>query len=271
MLRLGPGVCGPLLLTPDRVPPPGPTALGRRAFAELLGTGLLVAAVVGSGIAAERLSPGDPGMQLLVNAVATTAALVAILLALGPVSGGHLNPVITLLTRGLGGMGTREAGVYVAAQVAGGAGGAVLANLMFDLPAVHLSTRARSSPGLWLAEVVATFGLVLVVMGVARSGRASAAPAAVAAYIGAAYFFTASTSFANPAVTLARTVSDTFAGIEPGSVPAFVTAQLVGGLLALGAVRLLFPAAVGEAAAADLVVPHQPATRSEWRDRARGA
>ena len=268
MLRLGPGVGSPLLLTPEL---PGLPTVARRAFAELLGTGLLVTAVVGSGIAAERLSPGEPGLQLLLNAVATAAALVAILLALGPVSGGHLNPVITLLARGQGGLGTGEAGAYVVAQVAGGAAGAVLANLMFDLPAVHVSTTARSSPGLWLAEVVATFGLVLVVLAVARSGRPSAAPAAVAAYIGAAYFFTASTSFANPAVTLARTLSDTFSGIGPGSVPAFVAAQLAGALLAWGAVRLLFPAAVDQAGAADLVVPHPPATRSEWRDRARGA
>ena len=270
MLRLGAGVRSPLLLTPDRTGSPVGTALGRRAFAELLGTGLLVTAVVGSGIAAERLSPDEPGLQLLVNAVATAAALVAILLALGPVSGGHLNPVITLLSRVRGGMDTREAGVYVAAQVAGGAAGAVLANLMFDLPAVHLSSRSRHSPGLWLAEVVATFGLVLVVVGVVRSGRPSAAPAAVASYIGSAYFFTASTSFANPAVTLARTLSDTFSGIAPGSVAAFVAAQLAGALLASGAVRLLFPAGVGEVGAAGLV-PHPPVTRSDWRSRARGA
>lgn len=274
MLRFGPGVRSPLLLTPDRAASPGMVPLGRRSFAEFLGTGLLVTAVVGSGIAAERLSPGEPGIQLLVNALATVAALVAILLSLGPVSGGHLNPVITLLARGRCGLSTREAGAYVAAQVAGGAAGAVLANLMFDLPPVHLSSAARSSPGLWLAEMVATFGLVLVVLGVARSGRPSAAPAAVAAYIGSAYFFTASTSFANPAVTLARTLSDTFSGIGAGSVPAFVAAQAAGGLLAWGVAHLLFPAAEaagGGADAANVVVPHPPVTRSDWRSRARNA
>ena len=210
-------------------------------MAEAVGTGLLVLAVVGSGIAASRLSPGDVGLQLLQNAVATAAALVAIILALGPVSGAHLNPVVTLAVRAAGGLDNSEVGAYLIAQVAGGGAGAVVANLMFSLPAVELATEVRSSGGLWLGEVVATFGLVLVVLGVARSTWPAAAPFAVAAYIGGAYYFTSSTSFANPAVTLGRTLSDTFAGIDPASVPAFVAAQLVGGGLAVALSRFLHP------------------------------
>ena len=209
-------------------------------MAEAVGTGLLVLAVIGSGIAASRLSD-DAGLQLLQNAVATAAALIAIILALGPVSGAHLNPVVTLAVRAAGGVGTREVGAYVIAQVAGGAAGAVIANLMFSLPAVELSTHVRSSGGLWLGEVVATFGLVLVVLGVARSNWPAAAPFAVAAYIGGAYYFTSSTSFANPAVTLTRTLSDSFAGIDPASAPAFVLAQFVGGGLAVALSRFLHP------------------------------
>jgi glycerol uptake facilitator-like aquaporin len=210
-------------------------------LSEALGTGLLVVAVVGSGVAAERLSPGQPGLQLLVNALATAGALVAILLALGPVSGAHVNPVVSLAARMLGSLGTRELAAYVGGQVAGGAAGAVVANLMFSLPPVHVSDTARSSGGLWMAEVVATFGLVLVVFALVAAGRSSSAPYAVAAYIGGAYFFSASTSFANPAVTVARTLSDTFAGIAPSSAPAFVVAQAVGGALAVVAVRALYP------------------------------
>ena len=217
------------------------TDLPRRAFAEALGTAMLAVAVVGSGIAAERLSPGHAGLQLLENAAATAVALVALILVLGPVSGAHLNPVVTLAARVLGGMRTRDTAAYMGAQMAGAAVGTVVANLMFSLPAVELSTRARSSAGLWSSEVVATFGLVLVVFGLVRSGRSSVAPFAVGAYIGGAYFFTSSTSFANPALTVARTLSDTFAGIAPVSVPAFVVAQLVGGALALGAVGVLYP------------------------------
>lgn len=216
-----------------------------RLLAELLGTGLLVVAVVGSGIAAQRLSPGQPGLELLVNALSTAGVLVAVLLALGPVSGAHLNPAVSLASLAFGTLSGREAAGYVGVQVAGGAAGAVVANLMFSLPAVALSTTRRSSVGLWLAEVVATFGLLLVVLGLARSGRRSAAPYAVAAYIGGAYFFTASTSFANPAVTLARTLSDSFSGIAPASAPAFVLAQLAGAALAMLTVRFLYPAAPG--------------------------
>lgn len=228
--------------------------LGRRAFAEFLGTAFLVAAVVGSGIAAQQLSPGDVGLQLLENAVATAAALAAIILAVGPVSGAHLNPVVTLADRVFGGVSSLEAGAYVASQVAGAAVGAVIANLMFDLPAVELSTTVRSSGGLWLGEIVATLGLLLVVFAVARSGRSSVAPFAIGAYVGGAYFFTSSTSFANPAVTAARALTDTFAGIAWHSVPAFVVAQLAGAALAIVVVKVLYPDLAR--VAADLVVPH---------------
>ena len=221
--------------------------LARRAFAELLGTFFLVAAVVGSGIAAHRLSPDDPGLQLLENAVATGAALVALILALGPVSAAF-NPVVTLAERLFGAIGSREAAAYVAAQLAGGAAGAVIANLMFDLSAVQISTHHRDGAGVLLAEVVATFGLLVVIFGIARSGRSSQIAYAVGGYITAAYWFTSSTSFANPAVTVARTLSNTFAGIAPGSVAAFVGMQLVGGLLAVGALRVLYPDAAARAA-----------------------
>ncbi|HMC07876.1 MAG TPA: MIP/aquaporin family protein [Actinomycetota bacterium] len=232
-----------------------PPPLGRRLAAEFVGTALLVVAVVGSGIAASRMSPGDVGLELLENAAATAAALVAIILAVGPVSGAHLNPVVTLADRVFGGLSTSQAMAYMVAQVAGGVIGVAVANLMFDLPALQISTRVRSSSGLWLAEVVATFGLLLVIFGVVRSRRASVAPFAVAAYIGGAYFFTSSTSFANPAVTLARMLSNTFAGIAPASAPAFIVAQLVGALLAVGAVRLLYPSVAK--VALDVVVPHE--------------
>ncbi|MGH9178990.1 MAG: aquaporin [Acidimicrobiales bacterium] len=231
-----------------------PTDLSRRLFAEALGTALLVAAVVGSGIAAQRLSPGDTGLQLLENAVATAAALVAIILAVGPVSGAHLNPAVTLAARILGSLTTAEALCYAGAQMAGGAVGAAAANVMFDLPAIELSDQARSSGALWTSEAVATFGLLVVIFGVVRSGRSSLAPFAVGAYIGAAYFFTSSTSFANPAVTAARALSNTFAGIAPSSVPAFVIAQLAGAVLAVGAARVLYPSVA--VAAPEVVLPH---------------
>jgi glycerol uptake facilitator-like aquaporin len=235
--------------------------LGRRAFAELLGTALLVAAVIGSGIAAVRLSPGDVGLQLLENSVVTAGALVALILALQPVSAAF-NPVVTLVERALGALTTAETAVLVAAQVVGGAAGAVLANLMFGLHAVNLSTHHRSGGGVWLAEVVATFGLVLVVFGAARSGRAGHTAYAVAGYILAAYWFTSSTSFANPAVTVARMLSHSFAGIAPGSVAMFVLMQLVGGVLGYGAVRVLYPDAdelAGEIAQGQLSAPHPTA------------
>jgi glycerol uptake facilitator-like aquaporin len=219
-----------------------PQPVGRRALAEFIGTAFLVMAVIGSGIAASRLSPHDIGLELFENAVATGAALVAIILALGSVSGAHLNPVITVLDRVFGGLSTRTAGAYIGAQTAGGIVGAVLANLMFGLDAIGISTHVRSEGGLWLGEAIATFGLALVVFGIVRSGRANVAPFAIGAYIAAAYFFTSSTSFANPAVTLARTLSNTFAGIAPSSAPAFVVFQLVGAAIAIAAIRVLYPA-----------------------------
>ena len=208
-----------------------------------MGTALLVAIVVGSGIAAQRLSPHDTGLQLLENALATGAGLAALIVALGPVSGGHFNPVVTLADRFLGGIPTRDATAYVAAQMAGGCAGAVVANLMFDLAPVAISTHQRSGGGMWLAEVVATFGLLLVILGAVRSGQVAAVPFAVGAYIAAGYWFTQSTSFANPAVTVARSLTDTFAGIRPSSVPPFVLAQLAGGCAAVAFARYVHPEA----------------------------
>ena len=219
-----------------------PTPLVRKAFAELVGSALLTATVVGSGIAAQRLSPDDVGLQLLENALITGAVLVALILALGPVSAAF-NPVVTLAERFFGAISTGAAAAFLAAQVVGCCLGAVLANLMFELDPVALSTRERASAGLWLGEVVATFGLVVVVFGVVRSGRAAHVAYAVGAYITAAYWFTSSTSFANPAITIGRTLSDTFAGITPASVPLFVLMQLLGGALAVGAVLVLYPRA----------------------------
>jgi arsenate reductase len=226
--------------------------LARKATAEAVGTALLVAIVVGSGIYAQRLSPGDTGLQLLETSLATGAGLVALILCFGSVSGAHLNPVVSLADRLLGDLTNRELLAYIPAQVAGGAVGAVVANLMFELPAVTASTHVRSSGGLWLGEAVATFGLLLVILGVVRSGRPDAAPFAVGGYIAAAYWFTSSTSFANPAVTIARTLSDTFAGIRPSSAPAFIGFQLLGGAAAIGLARFLFP----DLGPAELVVPH---------------
>ena len=216
------------------------TPLVRRAAAEAIGTGFLVAAVIGSGIAASRLSPHDVGLQLLENSIATGAVLVALILALQPVSAAF-NPGVTMLERVWGRLTTREAGVLVTAQVGGAVCGAVVANLMFDLDAVSISSSHRASSGHLLGEVVATFGLVLVIFGTLRSGRVDEVAWAVGGYITAAYWFTSSTSFANPAVTIARMFSDTFAGIAPSSVLPFVLAQLVGAALGGVAVHLLFP------------------------------
>ncbi|MGR6317420.1 MIP/aquaporin family protein [Micromonospora soli] len=234
-------------------------ALPRRASAEFAGTALLVAAVVGSGIAAARLSPGDVGLQLLENAIATALALGALILTFGPVSGAHFNPIVSAVDWWLGrragtGLTGRDLPAYVAAQVGGAIIGAVLADLMFDLPAVTWSRTGRVGGNLWLAEVVATAGLVVLVFALARSGRTSAAPAAVGAYIGAAYWFTSSTSFANPAVTIGRAFTDTFAGIAPASVPGFIAAQLVGGVVAIAAIAAWYPHAADTAGA--VVVPH---------------
>lgn len=215
--------------------------LGARLLAEGLGTGFLVAAVVGSGIQAERLSPDDVGLQLFESSVATALALVALILCFGPISGAHLNPAVTLAERLTGKVDTVTAYSYPAAQVVGGCAGAVAANLMFDLPAAELAGQERATAGLLLGEAVATFGLVTVIFGVTRSRNRHAVAVAVGGYIGAAYWFTSSTSFANPAVTLARTLSDSFAGIAPASVPAFLAAQITGALLAVLCARALFP------------------------------
>jgi glycerol uptake facilitator-like aquaporin len=213
--------------------------LARQAAAEGIGTAFLVAAVIGSGIMATRLSPDDVGLQLLENSLATGAALVALILALQPVSAAF-NPVVTLVEVALQRVRPGHAAALVAAQLLGGFGGAVLANLMFELPAISIAGHDRTGPGLWLGEVIATLGLVLVIFGSVRAGRTETLAYAVGGYITAAYWFTSSTSFANPAVTIARMFSDTFAGISPASVPLFVLMQLLGGALGLAAVLTLF-------------------------------
>lgn len=215
------------------------TLLARKALAELLGSALLAATVVGSGIAATRLTD-DVALQLFVNAAITGAALVALILALGPVSAAF-NPVVTVVERVLGAINNRTAAVLVAAQVTGCCAGVMLANLMYDLSAVDISEHDRTGAHLLLAEVVATFGLVVVIFGVVRAGRDDSVAYAVGGYITAAYWFTSSTSFANPAITIGRMLSDTFAGIAPSSVPGFIAAQFVGGALALLAVLALYP------------------------------
>ena len=215
--------------------------LTRRLAAEAFGTAILIVAVVGSGIAASRLSSGDVGLQLLENAAATAGALVGLILMFGAVSGAHFNPVVTLVDRMLGTTTTRDTALYVVAQVVGGCLGTMLANVMFELPIVELSSTERSSPALWVSEVVATVTLLVLIQGCVRTGRANVIPFAVGAWIGGAYWFTSSTSFANPAVTVARTLSDTFAGIAPASAPMFIVMQLIGAVLAFGLIRLFYP------------------------------
>jgi arsenate reductase len=221
--------------------PVGRPPLGRRLAAEALGSMLLAALVVGSGIAAQQLSPGQAGLQLVENAAATAAGLYAIILMVAPVSGAHLNPVVSAVDAAFGGLAWRDAAAYLPVQIAGCVGGTILANLMFAGRPVSISTHHRASGAHLLAEVVATAGLTLLIFSLTRSGRGDRAPAAVGAYIGAAYWFTSSTSFANPAISIGRMFSDTFAGIAPVSVPAFAAAQLVGGALGFGLVRLLYP------------------------------
>lgn len=228
--------------------------LARRLAAEFIGSMLLAALVIGSGIAAAALSD-DVGLQLLENAAATAAGLFAIILMVGPVSGAHFNPVVSLADAAFGGLSWRDAAAYIPAQIAGCITGAVLANGMFELAAISISETQRASGGHLLAEVVATAGLLLVIFSLVRSGRAATAPAAVGAYIGAAYWFTSSTSFANPAITIGRMFSDTFAGIAPSSAPAFIAMQLVGGAVGIALVRTLYPDVTPEQAA-DVVVPH---------------
>lgn len=233
--------------------------LWRRAIAELLGTGLLVTIVVGSGIAAEQLSPGDIGLQLLENSTATVFGLTVLILIFGPVSGAHFNPVVSLADWILGrlsgsGLSLPEVGTYVVAQIVGAISGSVLANAMFDV-GTSISTKERLTPGHLLSEVVATAGLILLIFALARTSRGVLAAPAVGAYIGAAYWFTSSTAFANPAVTVGRMFSDTFAGIVPGSVPGFILAQLVGAAAGMGLLLVLFPTA--GRSADDVVIPHR--------------
>ncbi len=225
----------------NRSPVTSRAVRGRALVGEFIGTAFLLAGVIGSGIMAERLSD-DVGLQLLENAFATAGVLLVIIWMFGPVSGAHFNPVVTLSEATLGMRRWAEVPPYIVAQIGGGVAGTVIANLMFDLSAVNWSTKTRSGSHLWLGEAVATYGLMLVVFLLVRSGRARLVAPAVAAYIGGAYWFTSSTSFANPAVTIARTMSDTFAGIEPSSAPAFMLMQLLGAATAVATVRLLDPA-----------------------------
>jgi glycerol uptake facilitator-like aquaporin len=229
--------------------------LARRLLAELLGSALLAAVVIGSGIAAQTLSPHDLGLELLEAAAATAAGLYAIILMFGPVSGGHFNPVVSLVDRSFGGLSWRDTVAYVPTQVAGCVIGAVAANGMFARAAISISTHHRASPAHMLAEAIATAGLLVVIFALARTHRTAAAPAAVGAYIGAAYWFTSSTSFANPAITLGRMFSDSFAGIAPSSAPAFIVAQAIGGVLALLTIRTLYPD-VTPREAASVVLSH---------------
>jgi glycerol uptake facilitator-like aquaporin len=232
--------------------------LWRRAVAELLGTSLLVMIVVGSGIAAQQLSPNDVGLQLLQNSTATVLGLTVLILVLGPVSGAHFNPAVSLADWILGrrsgtGLTLPELGTYVIAQTVGAISGSVVANAMFEM-GTSISAKERVTPGHLLGEVVATAGLILLIFALAATKRGVLAAPAVGAYIGAAYWFTSSTSFANPAVTIGRIFSDTFAGIAPASVPAFVIAQLIGAAAGMGLVLLFFPSA--GRAADDVVLPH---------------
>ena len=240
----------------------GEVMLWRRLVAEFAGSAFLAATVIGAGIAAVRLSPGDTGLQLLEDAAATAAGLFAIILMFGPVSGGHFNPAVSFADAALGGMRWRDAAAYLPAQVAGCIAGAVAANLMFGLAAVSISAKSRATPAHFLSEIIATLGLLMVIFALARSGRPQTAPAAVGAYIGAANFFTASTSFANPAITIGRMFSDTFAGIAPASAPAFIAAQVIGGGLAVLLVRVLYPG-ITPTDTATAIVPHAAEARPE--------
>jgi glycerol uptake facilitator-like aquaporin len=229
--------------------------LWRRLTAEFVGSGLLAAVVIGSGIAAQQLSPGNVGLELFENAAATAAGLYALILMVGPVSGAHFNPVVSFVDAAFGGLRWRIALAYLPAQVVGCVAGAVLANMMFSTAALSISTRHRATGAHVVSEIVATAGLLLVIFALARTGRGATAPAAVGAYIGAAYFFTSSTSFANPAITVGRMFSDTFAGIAPSSAPAYVAAQTVGGAIGFGLIRLLYPN-ITAGQASEVVMPH---------------
>ncbi|WP_437297848.1 aquaporin [Sorangium sp. So ce426] len=233
--------------------------LTRRAVAEALGTALLLATVVGSGIMAERLAGGNAAMALLANAIATGAALVALILTLGPISGAHFNPVVTVADASQGGLPWREVPPYVLAQVAGAFAGVAAADTMFNLPVFFVSRHVRTGLSQWFSEFVATFGLLAVIWGCSRR-RSEAVPLAVGAYITAAYWFTASTSFANPAVTVARAATDTFAGIRPIDTPGFIVAQVAGAAAATVFFRWLVPNLPQRAS--DVVVPREEARTS---------
>ncbi|HET6875000.1 MAG TPA: MIP/aquaporin family protein [Acidimicrobiales bacterium] len=229
--------------------------LWRRLLAEWLGSALLTAVVIGSGIAAQQLSPGQTGLELLENAAVTAAGLYALILMFGPVSGAHFNPVVSWTDAAFGGISWKDAIAYLPAQVVGCFSGAVLANGMFSKAAVSISTHHRGTGAHFLSEIVATAGLLLVIFALARTARSNLAPAAVGAYIGAAYWFTSSTSFANPAITVGRMFSNTFAGIAPSSAPAFVAAEIVGGLVGAGLIKLLYPS-ITPTQASTVVMPH---------------
>ena len=214
--------------------------LARRLVAEAVGTALLIIAVVGSGIMASRQST-DPGLQLLENSAATAGALIGLILMFGAVSGAHFNPIVTLVDRLFGSISTRDTVLYTVVQTIGGCVGTVIANIMFELDPINISKHSRATGALWLSEVVATIGLLLVIHGCVRTGRANAVPFAVGVWIGGAYWFTSSTSFANPAVTIARTLSDSFAGIAPASAPMFIVMQLIGCGIAYGLIRFFYP------------------------------
>ena len=233
-----------------------PPHVARRLLAEVLGTGLLVTVVVGSGIAAQRLSPNDVGLQLLENSTATAFGLAVLILMFGPVSGAHFNPVVSLADWFLGrptraGLSLSDVGAYTVAQCIGGIGGAVLANVMFDA-GQHLSTKHRVTGGHLVGELVATAGLIALIFGLARTRRGALAAPAVGAYIGAAYWFTSSTSFANPAVTIGRMFTDTFAGIAPSSAPSFIGMQILGAAVGVAIVLAVYP---DTGQLADVVIP----------------
>jgi arsenate reductase len=261
--RTATGRPDPVDLDGDR-PPRRPVVppLARRLTAELTGTAFLVAGVVGSGIMAERLTE-DPGLRLLQNAAATAGVLVALILALGSASGAHFNPAVTLVDRFFGGVDTPTALGYIAAQLVGAIAGATTANVMFNLPAIEWSTTDRSAANLWFAEGIATLGLLIVIFGVVRSGRSAVAAFAVGGYIAGAYYFTSSTSFANPAVTIGRAFTDTFTGIEPASVPMFIVAQLAGAAVATALVLVIYPHV--REVANQVIVPHAPTGSSNRR------
>ena len=229
--------------------------LWRRLVAEFLGSALLAAIVVGSGIAAQQLSPGNVGLELLQNALVTGAGLFAIILIFGALSGAHFNPVVSFVDAAFGGISWRDAAAYLPAQVAGCITGAMTANVMFSLKTVSISTHHRATGPHLFSEVIATVGLLLVIFALARSEKVAYTPAAVGAYITAAYFFTSSTSFANPAITVGRMFSNTFAGIAPSSVMPFIAAQVVGGICAVILVKVLYPGITPEESA-DIIVPH---------------